>query len=419
MLLLIILIVLLILSAFFSGSETAYFHLKTHRDNVTEKVKNLLKDPQKLLVTLLTGNTIVNVAIGSISALLALQIARNAGWPESAIVVVEVLIVSTVILAFGEIIPKLTAIRNSEKFAKIVNLPLRLFVNLLYPISIVFYGITRLMMKLFTVKKEKIFDTEEELKILAEVSEEQGTLKTEESEMIQSIFKFRDKTVHEIMTPRVDMVALSSTTSMDELMDIIKEKQFSKIPIFKNKIDNIRCILYAKDILPYLLGSRPKVSLLTLSREPFFVPESKNLDELLDDFKLRKTNIAIVVDEWGGTSGLVTLEDVVEEVIGEIRDPYDQEDSEIRLMKDGSHIVNGSVNIYDIEETLKIEFPEDRDYDTLGGFMFNEFGDIPKVEQFTEFKNRTFTVKHLDGNRIERVMISPEKCDVNKDDTVG
>jgi len=161
------------------------------------------------------------------------------------------------------------------------------------------------------------------------------------------------------------------------------------------------------------------VSLLTLSREPFFVPESKNLDELLDDFKLRKTNIAIVVDEWGGTSGLVTLEDVVEEVIGEIRDPYDQEDSEIRLMKDGSHIVNGSVNIYDIEETLKIEFPEDRDYDTLGGFMFNEFGDIPKVEQFTEFKNRTFTVKHLDGNRIERVMISPEKCDVNKDDTVG
>ena len=419
MLLLIILIVLLILSAFFSGSETAYFHLKTHRDNVTEKVKNLLKDPQKLLVTLLTGNTIVNVAIGSISALLALQIARNAGWPESAIVVVEVLIVSTVILAFGEIIPKLTAIRNSEKFAKIVNLPLRSFVNLLYPISIVFYGITRLMMKLFTVKKEKIFDTEEELKILAEVSEEQGTLKTEESEMIQSIFKFRDKTVHEIMTPRVDMVALSSTTSMDELMDIIKEKQFSKIPIFKNKIDNIRCILYAKDILPYLLGSRPKVSLLTLSREPFFVPESKNLDELLDDFKLRKTNIAIVVDEWGGTSGLVTLEDVVEEVIGEIRDPYDQEDSEIRLMKDGSHIVNGSVNIYDIEETLKIEFPEDRDYDTLGGFMFNEFGDIPKVEQFTEFKNRTFTVKHLDGNRIERVMISPEKCDVNKDDTVG
>ena len=161
-----------------------------------------------------------------------------------------------------------------------------------------------------------------------------------------------------------------------------------------------------------------KQSLIKI-KKTFDVKTYKNLDELLDDFKLRKTNIAIVVDEWGGTSGLVTLEDVVEEVIGEIRDPYDQEDSEIRLMKDGSHIVNGSVNIYDIEETLKIEFPEDRDYDTLGGFMFNEFGDIPKVEQFTEFKNRTFTVKHLDGNRIERVMISPEKCDVNKDDTVG
>ena len=273
------------------------------------------------------------------------------------------------------------------------------------------------MMKLFTVKKEKIFDTEEELKILAEVSEEQGTLKSEESEMIQSIFEFRDKTVHEIMTPRVDMIALPSSASMDKLMDIIKEEQYSKIPIFKDKIDNIRGILYAKDILPYLLGSRPKVSLLTLSREPFFVPESKKLDELLNDFKLKKTNIAIVVDEWGGTSGLVTLEDVVEEVIGEIRDPFDQEDSEIRLMKDGHYIVNGSVNIYDIEETLKIDFPEDRDYDTLGGFMFDAFGDIPKVEESTDFLSRTFTVKQLEGNRIEKVMISPEKCQINEIDS--
>ena len=226
--------------------------------------------------------------------------------------------------------------------------------------------------------------------------------------MIQSIFDFKDKTVHEIMVPRVDIVGLSKDSAIDIIMDIIKEQQFSKIPIYKDSVDNIKGILYAKDIIPYLLGSRPKINLLSLSRETFFVPEQKKLDDLLLDFKEKRTNIAIVVDEWGGTSGLVTLEDVVEEVIGEIHDPFDKAESSILLADDGSLIVDASISIYDLEEQTDIVFPEseERDFDTLGGLILDLLGDIPQKNDSVKYQNRVYTVKTIEGNRINKVHIS-------------
>ena len=416
-LLIITLLFFLLLSAFFSGSETAYFNLKTHRDDIPDNVRNLLSKPRKLLISLLTGNTIVNVVIASLSVMLVEQFVASEQFSSyrTLILSIEFIVVSALILIFGEIFPKMMAIRESLKFAKIVELPLRVVIFLLYPIAFIFHGITEWVIRVFSIKKEKIFDSEEELKILTEVSEEQGTLQSEESEMIQSIFEFRDKTVHEIMTPRVDMVALSSNASLVDVMDIIKEKQFSKIPIYRDKIDNIKGILYAKDILPYLVGSRPHINLITIARVPYFVPETKELDELLDDFKERKTNVAIVVDEWGGTSGLITLEDVVEEVIGEIRDPFDIEDNPFKQTPDGSIIVDGSVSIYDLEEEIDIEFPEYRDYDTLGGFIYLMHGDIPVVDTQIQYMNRIFIVKQLDGNRISKVMIGPDVLEASKD----
>ena len=295
-------------------------------------------------------------------------------------------------------------------FAKKFYLPVRILVSILYPVALIFYTITKYVIKIIPFRKEKIFDSEEELRILTEISEEQGTLQSEESEMIQSIFEFKDKTVHEIMIPRVDMTAIPSNTSLDKIMDLIKDQQFSKIPIFKESIDNINGILYAKDLVPYLLGSRPNINLSTLARTPFFVPENKNLDELLLDFKKKRTNIAIVVDEWGGTSGLVTLEDVVEEVVGEIQDLYDKEEPSIKILEDNSIIADGSISIYDLEEETNIIFPEpeDRDFDTLGGLILEVTGNIPKVESSIDFQNRTYTVKSLAGNRINKVHISLE-----------
>ena len=401
----IIFIFLLILSAFFSGTETAYFHIRKHRKETPEKIKSVLDCPQRLLVSLLTGNTIVNVSIASLAAYITAGFADDYTWSKSTLILMEVLVVSVVVLIFGEILPKMIAIKYSKEYALKMYTPLKIMMFILSPIAQGFNAITNVVIKIIPFRKEKIFDSEEELKILAELGEEEGTLQEEESDMIQSIFDFKEKTVGEIITPRVDIVSLKSDESIDSAMDIIGERQFSKIPIYKDTIDNIKGILYAKDIIPYLMGSRPNVNLQTLARQPFFVPETKPIDDLMEEFKLRKTSIAIVVDEWGGTEGLVTLEDVVEEVMGEIRDPYDQEESNVLKQSDGSFIVEGSITIYDLEEETDIEFPEDRDYDTLGGFILDILTDIPQTGEQVEFNDMVFTVQTVENNRIGKIKI--------------
>ena len=355
-----IFILLIIFSAFFSGSETAYFHLRKHSKKTPKKILSILKHPRRLLVSILTGNTLANVAIASLAAYITHKYAQQHNWNESTLILIEVLIVSAIVLIFGEILPKMIAINRSKAFAERVYVPLKILMSFLYPVAQGFYKITNFIMELIPFRKEKIFDSEEELKILAEVGEEEGTLQEEESEMIQSIFDFTDKIVGEIITPRVDIVGLQSNENLDKAMDIIGEKQFSKIPIYKDSVDNI------------------------------------------------KTSIAIVVDEWGGTEGLVTLEDVVEEVIGEIRDPYDQEEIDVLKQPDGSFIVEGSVTIYDLEEETDIEFPEKRDYDTLAGFILETLTEIPSAGEYVKYNNNIFTVQTVQNNRIGKVKISQE-----------
>ncbi|MAV58661.1 MAG: hypothetical protein CMG07_01760 [Candidatus Marinimicrobia bacterium] len=407
---LIIFIILIIASGVLSGSETAFFHLKSNSKKISKNVKNLLKDPQKLLSTFLTGNTIVNIALASMATLITKNIAIKNNYDISFSILVQIIVVTIIILIFGEILPKIIAIRNSELFANKSFYIIKFLEFLFLPISIVFYFITNTIIKTFRLKKEKIFDSEQELKILTSISQQQGTLQSEESNMIHSIFDFKDKTVHEIMIPRVDMIALPTNATIDVIMDLIKDQQYSKIPIFKESVDNIKGILYAKDLIPYLIGSRPQINLLALTREPFFVPEQKSLDDLLLDFKEKRTNIAIVVDEWGGTSGLVTLEDVVEEVIGEVHDQFDKNESNIKKIDDNSIIVDASISIYDLEEQTDIVFPdsEDRDFDTLGGLILDLLGDIPKKNDSVKYKNRIYTVKNIEGNRINKVHIGSE-----------
>ena len=394
-------ILLLLLSAFFSSSETAYFNLRKHRGNFSDKVKDIINEPEKLLVTILTGNTFVNIAIASLAAVITHKIFKE----SSIAILLEVLIVSVVILIFGEILPKVIALRNSEKLAEVFKLPIKILLFLFSP----FVYLSNIIVKIPTLipmNEEKIFDSEEELKILTEIGEKEGTLQEEESDIIQSIFDFKDKNVREIMMPRVDMVAIDSNSSIDDVMDLISEKQFSKVPVYKENIDNISGIIYAKDLLPYLTGSRPNIPIVKLARTPLFVPETKEIDELMKDFKHKKMNIAIVVDEWGGTSGLITLEDIVEEVLGEIQDPYDTDESLISKQKDSSMIIDAKITIYDLQEEIEIDFPEDREYDTLAGFILDSIGDIPKIEQSINYQGYEITVKSIDGNRIDKVHLN-------------
>jgi len=398
-------IVLLIFSAYFSGVETALFHLKS-MNNVNSRVKKLLSRPKKLLSTLITGNTIVNIAIGSLAATYTVNNFSNiSSLSISTLLLIEVIVVTIFILIFGEIIPKTYAISKSEKIANLSANFLNFIVKVIYPIAFIFYKITDMVIKILPIKKEQIFDSEEELMMLAEIGEEEGTLEHEESDMIQSVLEFKNKLVKEIQTPRVDVVSLDSNSSLDQAMDMIMNKKFSKIPVYKDTIDNIKGILYAKDIIPYLIGSRPEVDLLKLTRDPYFIPETKPIDEVMHEFKLKKTSIAVIVDEWGGTSGILTLEDIVEEVTGELRDPFDKEEYEITQNKDGSSIVDGSINIYDIEENFEIEFPDERDYDTLAGFILDDMGDIPKEGEKVILKNYQFKVLKVISNRIDKIEV--------------
>ena len=400
-----IILVLLIFSAFFSSAETAYFNVKKHRETTPENVKKLLDNPKTLLVSLLTGNTIINISIGSIAAFLTTKYAHEFNWSETSLLLVEVLVISSIILVIGEILPKLFAMKYSIKYAELINKPLKFIIWLFYPITFVLNLLTDSITKLLPINEEKIFDSEEELKILTELGEEEGTLQEDESDIIQSIFEFNDKNVREIMTPRVDMITIDSNFNIDQVMDLVAKRQFSKIPIYKNNIDNIKGIIYAKDLIPYLIGSRPNFPILSIARNPLFVPESKPIDDLMSDFKAKKTNIAIVVDEWGGTSGLITLEDIVEEVFGEIRDPYDKEEILVVHQKDDSLIIDGKISIYDLQEEIEIDFPEDREYDTLGGFILQTIGDIPSANAEVVHGNYKFIVKKLKSNRIDKIQV--------------
>lgn len=393
----IILIILLFLSAFFSGSETAFFNLRTYRD-IPEKIDVMLQNSRKLLVTILLGNTLVNVAIGSIMAHITYSYTQ-----DNTFLLIEVVFVSLVIIIFGELLPKTIAIRMSEKIALLVYLPIKTMMKVLTPLTWLFHQISELVIRILPIQVEKVFDSDEELEMLAEVGEEEGTLDEEESDMLRSIIKFDDKTVKEIMTPRVDMVALPTSSSIDDVMDCVAEKYYSKIPIFKSNIDDIKGVVYAKDLAPYLIGSRPHIDMVSISRQAYFVPESKPIDDLLNEFRKMRMSIAIVVDEWGGTSGMITLEDIVEEVIGEIRDPYDIEIEPIVKLKDNNYIIDGKIAIYDLEDEFDIKFPEEREYDTLAGFILDELEDIPKAGESVSFGDMRFIVREVDGNRILKV----------------
>jgi len=402
---LLLFVLLLFLSAFFSGSEVAFLNLKAHNKKISKDILFFAKQSKRLLIGLLFGNTIINVCIAFLGAYFIHHLTNQYIISASLLLFIEIVLISLILLIFGEVIPKVFAMRHSIKFARIAYLPLKFIFIIFKPIIFLFDKVVIFVNNFIPVKNEKIFDSEEELKILTELSEEQGTLDEDESEMIQSIIEFNDKEAGEILTARVDIIGIEANQSLDMAMDLISKEQFSKIPVFIDSIDNIKGILHAKDLVPYLTGSRPSINLLSISRAPFFVPETKHIDELLNDFKTKKTNIAIIVDEWGGTEGLITLEDIVEEVLGEIRDPFDNEQNLINKISMGVYMVDAKISIYDLQEAINISFPDDRDYDTLGGFILNELQEIPKKNDVVKFNSNIFSVVSMNENRIGQIKV--------------
>ncbi|MBS1271076.1 MAG: hypothetical protein MAGBODY4_00205 [Candidatus Marinimicrobia bacterium] len=409
---------LLVLSAFFSGSETALFslkdndieQLKENQDAPNQRILELISKPKRLLIAILTGNTVVNIAIGALAALLATMIAHQLGVAEVIIVSIEVIVITIVVLVAGEITPKIFAVSNTKKFSRIVSLPLTWIFRLLYPIAYVLYSLTKFVTRILGIQKENLFLSEDEIRTLVEVSENQGALQEQEKEMIYSIFEFGDTYVREIMIPRIDMKAVPTSMKVKDVIELIKKHRFSRLPLYDKRVDNISGIIFAKDLLPYLNEKATNIQIAMLSRPAYFVPEKMKIDKLLREFQQRKTNIAIVVDEYGGTSGLVTLEDIIEEIVGEIRDEYDFETPMYRWLDQQTLVVNARMTLDDLDDVVELGIPEEREYDTLGGFLYSYVGDIPEEKTKIKFNDIRYIIERVHGNRITRVrIILPKK----------
>ncbi len=401
-------------SAFFSGAETAYFSLSRaqldefrHSSRREEKrTAELMSSPRQLLITIVVGNTMVNITIASLAAILTARLSLAMGFNEKLVMVVDVVVVTFIILILSEILPKVAAVRRPEKFSVRVSLLLQGIYYLLFPITILLARFTRFLQSRSGFSEEKTLLTEEELKTLAEVGEEQGTLQKEEKEMIHSIFEFSETTVREIMVPRTDMIAVEASTHLSQLMELVKQKLHSRIPVYKKNIDNIIGILYVKDLLSFLhKRKRERIDLEKMVRPAYFVPEQKKIDELLREFQEEHIHMAIVVDEYGGVSGLVTLEDVIEEIVGEIQDEYDREQPLYKKIDERTYLVDGRMPLEELNEKLHMELPQEEDVETISGLILSLLGSLPKEKESVVFQNKRFVVEKINRNRILKVRI--------------
>lgn len=412
---LILFVILLGLSAFFSGSETAYFSLselnlsklRDEKRASSRRIIRLIKESRRLLITIITGNTIVNVAAASIAAFLAITVGQKFGLSHNLIISLEVVVVTFVILVLSEVTPKIIAVRNPVQIARLTAIPLYFFFYLLWPITFLLTNFVQLLTRLIKGKDEKdTVLTANELKVLLDIGEERGELEAEEKEMIHSIFEFSETQVREVMVPRIDMVCVPHAIKLSKLIQVIKECGHTRIPVFQDTVDNICGIINAKELLPHVKNHDEEINLLKLARPPYFVPESKKIDELLREFQNAKTHMAIVVDEYGGTAGLITLEDVIEEIVGEIQDEYDQEAPLIRPLDENTWVSNAKISIYELNEILGIELPEEEGYESLGGFIMHQTGNVPSKDVSIDHGGFRFVVEEVKRNRIVKVRIT-------------
>jgi gliding motility-associated protein GldE len=413
---LIFLIICFILSAFFSGSEVALFSLdkkkiKSSFQNsplIQVYLINLLNYPRRLLVSILFSNTVVNVTASIIAVSLALEFADSSGFSRNIILTIQIVLLTFLILLFSEITPKMWASKNPVSFSKIIAIPLHWVTVLIFPISeTITEGIKFLAAKIRIDRKKSAIKADE-IKELATLGLEKGTLEDGEHELIHSIVGFKSLAVSEIMTPRVDMIAISVDASFSELVTEITKSGRSRIPLYKDDLDDIIGIVHAKDLLPYFknVELRKNLSLFKLARKPMFVPKTKMIDALMHEFQERKMHVAIVVDEYGGTAGLVSLEDIIEEIIGEIRDEYDKEENLITEIDSNNFIVLGRTPIDELFKISGINIQTDEvEYDTAAGLVLNQAGQIPKEGYSFELESFKFTVKEVFNKRIKSIHV--------------
>ena len=410
------LIVLLLASAIISGSEVALFSmdgaakeaLAEAEDRASRRVLALLEKPRPLLITILLLNTLVNVAAAILAALITERIASGLALSQTVVFILEVILLTFVLLVISEITPKLIATRHATTYSRIVSMPLMVLHKLLRPITSVLAAGMRFVQRRFNPRPPPSLSSED-LKMMAEIGKAHGTFEEEERELIHSIVEFGDTSARAIMTSRLDIVALPVTATLPEAMEVIRTSGLSRLPLYVDHLDHILGIIYAKDLLPYLKNGNGvrRLDWTSLMRPPMFVPMGCKLDDLLKDFQRKKTHLAIVVDEYGGTAGMVTLEDVLEEVVGDIRDEHDEVENELyEKLGDDRYRIDARIDLDDLNDLLSLELDtESFDFETLGGLIFHRTGDIPSEGEEVVYERLSMQVETVENNRIRHVLV--------------
>ena len=417
----IILIILLILSGFFSMSETALMALSKIRirhmveDGVkgAKLVEKLTEDPNKLLGAILIGNNIVNILASSLATTLFVSLVGPSG------VGIATAVMTVLVLIFGEITPKSIAKQKSEEVSLKVSKPINIIVKVLKPFVGIFTFISGAFIRILggDPKATEPFITEEELKTMVGVSEEEGVLEGVEKEMIFNVFDFADSQAKDVMVPRVHVTFADVNCTYEELIDIFREDKFTRLPIYEDTTDNVIGTINMKDLLLYDYGNTKEFHIRDIMREAYFTYEYKNISELLVEMRQTSFNIAIVLDEYGETSGLITLEDILEEIVGEIHDEYDENEEDfVHKISDKEYLVEGSVNLDDFNDRLELNL-ESEEYDSLGGFIIEHLDRLPELgDSVTTSDGIRLVVESLDKNRIEKVHVYlPEKVEYDED----
>lgn len=401
-----ILIVILLLSSYFSAMETALSMLSEVKvkqmfsGGVTDEkeISNLwIKRRNRVLNTIFLGNTLFNI----ICAFIIIDIADK--YIHSYPLLIAALIIFFLVLVFGETIPKTLARYDVLCFSEFNLGVLSKFYYIFSPFILVSDIIVNFTLKIFgkSLSQDTKF-SEDELEFLINAGEQEGLLQHDKGEMINNIFDIADIDVKEIMVPRTEVTAVSENATTEEIKEIVRTSEFSRIPVYRNSLDNIVGILYVKDLIRLKGTDYSRDDLLKLIRKPLFVPETKKIDLMLKEFQKSKLHIAVVVDEYGGTAGIITMEDILEEIVGDILDEYDIASEEIKKVDDNKYLINGRMTVADFCDYFDIDdFAEDDDYDTIAGFVFNLAGEVPKVGDEFVWNNYKFIIKSLENRRID------------------
>ena len=403
----VVLIILISLSAFFSASETALISLSKLRirrmvdDNEknAKLISKLVDHPSRMLGAILIGNNIVNIAASAIATSVAMDIYGSKG------IGISTGVMTFLILVFGEVTPKSLAAQNSEKTSIKVSKPIYFITVILRPLIIVLTFITNGIIKMIGGKNNTVqpLITENELKSIVNVSHEEGILEGDERQMIYNVFEFGDSQAKDVMTPRTNMVAVNLSVTFSELVEIFKEHSFSRIAVFDQDIDDIVGILHVKDLILYV-EDKESFDINNILRPAFFTYEFKPITVLFEEMRKNRYPVAIILDEYGGTAGIVTTEDLVEEIVGEIQDEYDEVYEDIELINEDEYLVDGSTKIDLLNEMIGTNI-ESEYFDSIGGYVIGILGRFPEEEEIIEQDNIKFIIEKIEKNRIEKIRV--------------